>query len=210
MAIERPEFEKLVRPVKVGPADNAMVDPVPVVELPSAVTVPDGGSVSAVVPETVKVVPNAPENVSAPPSVTDFPPMELTAVVSEPAVFVISPVCAGSCAACVAPVSAVAGNDEPFDRLIEDGVPPAPLNRTGAPADPLLMASAAALPVPRPVTPVAIGTVTVHVEPRVHVWLFTVVATLTSAEFGMLVNVLLEPLIDFPVTVWVSVSPITL
>jgi hypothetical protein len=37
------------------------------------------------------------------------------------------------------------------------GVPNAPLNNTGAPADPVLTARAVAMPVPRPDTPVAIG-----------------------------------------------------
>lgn len=37
------------------------------------------------------------------------------------------------------------------------GVPPAPLNNTGAPALPVLMANAVAMPVPRPDTPVDIG-----------------------------------------------------
>lgn len=39
----------------------------------------------------------------------------------------------------------------------EEGVPRAPLNRTGAPAEPVLTASAVAIPVPSPVTPVEMG-----------------------------------------------------
>ena len=38
-----------------------------------------------------------------------------------------------------------------------DGVPSAPLKSTGAPALPVLMASAVAMPVPRPLMPVEIG-----------------------------------------------------
>jgi hypothetical protein len=38
-----------------------------------------------------------------------------------------------------------------------EGVPNAPLNNTGAPAEPVLTARAVAMPVPRPDTPVAIG-----------------------------------------------------
>ena len=38
-----------------------------------------------------------------------------------------------------------------------DGVPPAPLNSTGAPAEPTLTAKAVAMPVPSPLTPVEIG-----------------------------------------------------
>ena len=37
------------------------------------------------------------------------------------------------------------------------GVPSAPLNSTGAPALPVLMAKAVAMPVPRPETPVLMG-----------------------------------------------------
>jgi hypothetical protein len=38
-----------------------------------------------------------------------------------------------------------------------EGVPSAPLNRTGAPVDPVLTAKAVAIPVPKPETPVEIG-----------------------------------------------------
>jgi len=38
-----------------------------------------------------------------------------------------------------------------------EGVPKAPLNNTGAPAEPVLTARAVAIPVPRPDTPVLIG-----------------------------------------------------
>jgi len=42
-------------------------------------------------------------------------------------------------------------------KLADDGVPNAPLNNTGAPAEPVLTARAVAMPVPKPETPVLIG-----------------------------------------------------
>ena len=49
------------------------------------------------------------------------------------------------------------GKPVAFVSAIDDGVPPAPLNRTGAPAEPTLTPSAANTPVPAPVKPVEIG-----------------------------------------------------
>src|SRR4051812_9673721 len=45
------------------------------------------------------------------------------------------------------------GSPVAFVRVPLDGVPRAPLNRTGAPALPVLTPSAVAMPVPRPLTP---------------------------------------------------------
>ena len=44
-----------------------------------------------------------------------------------------------------------------FVTVPEEGVPRAPLNTTGAPAEPMLTARAVATPVPKPATPVEIG-----------------------------------------------------
>ena len=49
------------------------------------------------------------------------------------------------------------GNPVAFVRVPPDGVPKAPLNTTGAPADPTLTANAVTIPVPNPDTPVDIG-----------------------------------------------------
>ena len=45
-----------------------------------------------------------------------------------------------------------------------EGVPKAPLNKTGAPAEPVLIAKAVAMPVPSPDTPVDIGNPTALVR----------------------------------------------
>ena len=60
--------------------------------------VPLVGKVTDVVPVTVNVVLNAPENVRAPPNATALPPILPTVVANEPAVFVTSPVNAGTAA----------------------------------------------------------------------------------------------------------------
>ena len=60
--------------------------------------VPLVGNVTDVVPVTVNVVLNAPENVRAPPNATALPPILPTVVANEPAVFVTSPVNAGTAA----------------------------------------------------------------------------------------------------------------
>lgn len=65
------------------------------------------GRVCVVVAACANVVLKAPVVVSVPANVTALPPMELTAVVNEPAAFVMSPVWAGSCAACKTPVACV-------------------------------------------------------------------------------------------------------
>src|SRR5688572_17645430 len=53
----------------------------------------------------------------------------------------------------VVPVNPVlAFNPVPLVNVIADGVPPAPLSTTGAPALPTLIARAVATPVPKPVT----------------------------------------------------------
>src|SRR5215472_977399 len=51
----------------------------------------------------------------------------------------------------------VSGKPVRFVAVPDDGVPSAPFNRTTAPADPVLTASAVATPVPNPLTPVEIG-----------------------------------------------------
>ena len=83
-----------------SPRKYVVLDGVPVTAPASAVDeliiVPLVGSVTEVVFVAVKVVEYAPEVVSAPPRLTALPPMLPTEVVSDPAVFVMSPVCAGS------------------------------------------------------------------------------------------------------------------
>lgn len=49
------------------------------------------------------------------------------------------------------------GKPVPFVSVIDEGVPPAPLKRTGAPALPTFTPSAVAMPVPSPETPVETG-----------------------------------------------------
>ena len=49
------------------------------------------------------------------------------------------------------------GNPVALDSVAEDGVPSAPLNTTGAPAEPTFTASAVAMPVPSPEMPVDTG-----------------------------------------------------
>ena len=49
------------------------------------------------------------------------------------------------------------GKPVAFVKVPEVGVPNAPFNNTGAPAEPVLTANAVAIPVPSPLTPVLIG-----------------------------------------------------
>jgi len=51
-----------------------------------------------------------------------------------------------------------------FVPVNDEGVPPAPLNRTGAPADPVFTPNAVAIPVPKPLTPLLIGSPVVFVS----------------------------------------------
>src|ERR1700687_1423640 len=78
-------------------------------------------------------------------------------VASAPADVVTSPVSAGNCAACNAPVKPVVGSPVALVSVPEDGVPSAPPLTTAAPAVPTFTPSAVATPVPRPLTPVEIG-----------------------------------------------------
>ena len=55
------------------------------------------------------------------------------------------------------PAVRLAAVPEAFVRTMLEGVPPAPSNKTGAPADPVFTARAVATPVPRPDTPAEIG-----------------------------------------------------
>ena len=83
-----------------------------------------------------------------------------------------------------------------------EGVPKAPPLTTGAPALPTLIAKAVATPVPRPVTPVLIGTVTVPDAPSEIAVPLTVTELLVSDALPMLVSVLLAPEIVLLVRVW--------
>lgn len=95
-------------------------------------SVPLTGSVMSVVPVAVSVTGNAPDVVNAPPRLMETPPMWPTVVANEPAVFVMSPVCAGSCAAWSVPTTPVeSGSPVAFVNTPDDGVPSAGVTRVG-------------------------------------------------------------------------------
>jgi len=103
--VPRPEICPYPIPVRL--------DPLPVV----VSKVPDVGKVTAVFPVNVPTKEYAPENVSAPPRETAFPPMLLTVVASDPAEFVTSPVNAGTKAV---------GSAPPEDACIKTDAPDVP------------------------------------------------------------------------------------
>ena len=117
------------------------------------------------------------------------------------------------------PVNDVVGSPVAFVSIKEVGVPPAPLNRTGAPAEPVLTARAAAMPVPSPETPVEMGRPVALVrvpelgvpnappltttDPAVPVFTASAVATpvpkpLTPVEIGNPVILVATPLAGVP------------
>ena len=123
--------------VIVTPPTTAPVESVPLVTVPKLV------NDDAVTPE-LSVEP------------VRVPAAAVTVIAAEPSK--LTPLIARAVAKTVA-APAVSPEAVPvmFVPVIDDGVPPAPSNSTGAPAEPVLMAKAVAMPVPSPLTPVEIG-----------------------------------------------------
>ena len=121
------------------------------------------------------------------PSNHTKPLTELTGLVNE--VAFVPPLAIGKVP--VTPV--VKGKPVALVSVPLDGVPRTPPLTTGAPAVPTLIAKAVATPVPRPVTPVLIGTVTVPDAPSEMAVPLTVTELLVSELLPMLVSVLLAP-----------------
>lgn len=126
-------------PVKVGDALIATL-PVPVIEY-SPTTPALSYKTRVLVPLVIAVVPM----VIPPPAAPQLSVPE-PLFVSTPAAFAGQP-----------EIPVVGGRPVAFVSVKLEGVPPAPLNNTIAPAEPVLTANAVATPVPRPETPVLIG-----------------------------------------------------
>lgn len=90
----------------------------------------------------------------------------------------------------------------------DEGVPPAPLNRTGAPAEPVLTASAVAMPVPSPVMSFATRTLRVFEAPAIVLFVkVSVVALPTSVSVAAGSVSVPEPVADAVNVVAPEVAP---